>query len=210
MLVILAPEDLKEELLAQAPVKEHTVIKWIDEPTQFLEYKDAAGYIDLGFDYSNQRIDILKQLPDQPVIISAVAGTLSGFPSHFVRINGWRSFLKRATLEAAGADETTRKKTESIFTGFGKTVAWTPDVPGFISARVVAMVINEAYFSVLEGVSSREETDTAMKLGTNYPYGPFEWSRVIGIGHLAELLRLLSLEENRYQPCSLLEKEVPA
>jgi 3-hydroxybutyryl-CoA dehydrogenase len=210
MLIILAPDELKEELLAQGPVNTDTIIKWIDEPVGFLEYKDATGYIDLGFDYSDQRIGILKQLPAQPVIISAVAGTLSGLPSHFVRINGWRSFLKRATVEAAAADETTRKKTEGIFTDFGKTIAWTPDIPGFISARVVAMVINEAYFSVLEGVSSREETDTAMKLGTNYPYGPFEWSRVIGIGHVAGLLRLLSLDETRYQPCSLLEKEVLA
>ncbi len=74
-------------------------------------------------------------------------------------------------VEAAGTDEATRKKAESIFTEFGKTIAWTPDVMGFISARVVAMVINEAYFSLLEDVSSREAMDTAMKLGTNYPMG---------------------------------------
>jgi 3-hydroxybutyryl-CoA dehydrogenase len=210
MVVILAPGDLKEELLAQRPVSDDTVIQWITDPAGFLDHKNAEGYIDLGFDYSKERIDILKQLPAQPVIISAVAGTLSGLPSHFIRVNGWRSFLKRAMLEAAGTDNATREKTESIFTGLGKTVAWTPDVPGFISARVVAMVINEAYFSLLEGVSSREATDTAMKLGTNYPYGPFEWGNVIGIGHVAELLRLLSVDETRYQPCSLLEKEVPA
>lgn len=210
MLVIFAPDDLKEELLAQRPVSDDTVIHWITDPARFPEHKDAEAYIDLGFDYSAKRIDILKQLPVKPVIISAVAGTLSGLPSHFIRVNGWRSFLKRALLEAAGTDEAARKKTESIFTGFGKTVAWTPDVPGFISARVVAMVINEAYFSLLEGVSSREATDTAMKLGTNYPYGPFEWGGVIGIGHVAELLRLLAVDEIRYQPCSLLEKEIPA
>jgi len=209
MLVILAPQDLKEELLAQKPVND-VMIQWIEEPSQFLEYKDADGYIDLGFDYSDQRIGILKQLPARPVIISAVAGTLSGLPSHFIRINGWKSFLKRAVVEAAAADEAARKKAEIIVTYFGKTIAWTPDVPGFISARVVAMVINEAYFSLLEDVSSREETDTAMKLGTNYPYGPFEWSRVIGIGHVAGLLRLLAIGESRYQPCSLLEKEESA
>lgn len=206
MLVVLAPDALKEELLAQQPVND-VMIKWIDQPVQFLDHQEATGYIDLGFDHSGQRIDILKRLPAMPVVISAVAGTLSGLPSHFIRINGWRSFLKRAVLEAAATDEAMKKKAESIFTGFGKTIAWTPDVPGFISARVVAMVINEAYFSVLEGVSTREETDTAMKLGTNYPYGPFEWGRVIGIGHVAELLRLLAIGETRYQPCSLLEKE---
>ena len=52
-----------------------------------------------------------------------------------------------------------------------------PDIPGFISARVVSMIINEAYFALEEEVSSKEEIDTAMKLGTNYPYGPFDGVR---------------------------------
>ncbi len=93
MLVILAPNDLKEELLAQKPVSD-VAIQWIDEPSQFPDYKEADGYIDLGFDHSTHRIDILKQVPARPVIISSVAGTLSGLPRHFIRINGWRSFLK--------------------------------------------------------------------------------------------------------------------
>ena len=53
--------------------------------------------------------------------------------------------------------------------------------PGFITARVIAMIINEAFFALQENVSSKEEIDTAMRLGTNYPYGPFEWTKLIGI-----------------------------
>lgn len=208
MLVILAPDGLKEELLMQG-LQEKLHIEWINEPSQFALYTGADGYIDLGFDYSAERIALLKQLPAQPVIISAVSGSLPGLPSHFIRINGWPTFLKRAVVEAA-ADEQWKKKTESIFTGFGKTIVWTPDIPGFISARVVAMIINEAYFSLLEGVSSREETDTAMKLGTNYPYGPFEWSALIGVRRVTELLQVLAAEEPRYQPCALLQKEAIA
>jgi 3-hydroxybutyryl-CoA dehydrogenase len=209
MLVILASGGLKEELLMQG-VKDDVEINWISDPAEFANYNDAEGFIDLGFDYSAKRVDLLRQLPARPVMISAIAGTLSGLPSHFIRVNAWPTFLKRTVLEAACASEEWRKKAESIITVFGKTVTWTPDVPGFISARVVAMIINEAYFSLREGVSSREEMDTAMKLGTNYPYGPFEWSSLIGTGNVAGLLQVLAKEEPRYQPSVLLQNEAIA
>lgn len=209
MLVVLASSGLKEELLTQG-VKDDVEINWITDPEEFANYNDAEGFIDLGFDYSAKRIDLLRQLPARPVIISAIAGTLSGLPSHFIRVNAWPTFLKRVVVEAACASEEWRKKAESIITVFGKTVTWTPDVPGFISARVVAMIINEAYFSLREGVSSREEMDTAMKLGTNYPYGPFEWSSLIGTGNVAGLLQVLAKDEPRYQPSVLLQNEAIA
>jgi 3-hydroxybutyryl-CoA dehydrogenase len=56
-------------------------------------------------------------------------------------------------------------------------------------------------------VSSREEIDTAMKLGTNYPYGPFEWTRKIGPQQVAGLLELLSVDQSRYKPAASLKKE---
>lgn len=69
------------------------------------------------------------------------------------------------------------------------------------------MVINEAYFTLDEKVSSKEEIDTAMKLGTNYPYGPFEWSTIIGLKNVFELLTVLSKTNSRYTASSLLQKE---
>lgn len=70
------------------------------------------------------------------------------------------------------------------------------------------MIINEAYFAVNDEVSSKKEIDTAMKLGTNYPYGPFEWAALIGKNNILELLQKLSLTDTRYQPAELLIKEV--
>ena len=63
----------------------------------------------------------------------------------------------------------------------GRQYQLVPDVPGMIAARTVSMIINEAYYTLEEEISSAEEIDIAMKLGTNYPYGPFEWARQIGI-----------------------------
>jgi 3-hydroxybutyryl-CoA dehydrogenase len=69
------------------------------------------------------------------------------------------------------------------------------------------MIINEAYFTLDEKVSSKNEIDTAMKLGTNYPYGPFEWSEKIGLKKVYELLTTLSHSHSRYEPAALLKKE---
>ena len=70
------------------------------------------------------------------------------------------------------------------------------------------MVINEAYFALNDNVSSKNEIDTAMKLGTNYPYGPFEWTGLIGKEHILALLQKLNIADTRYQPASLLIEEV--
>ena len=96
---------------------------------------------------------------------------------------------------------------EKVLSQFNKTPEWLDDISGFIAPRVISSIINEAYFALSEGVSTKEEIDTAMKLGTNYPYGPFEWSRKIGLKNIATLLTKLSAEEERYTPSKLLLEE---
>ena len=101
----------------------------------------------------------------------------------------------------------TKKKAEKILISLNRRVEWVPDIKGFISSRVVSMIINEAYFALEENVSTKEEIDIAMKLGTNYPYGPFEWAKKIGLKNITTLLTELSLTEKRYEPADLLLKE---
>ncbi|HEV2483410.1 MAG TPA: 3-hydroxyacyl-CoA dehydrogenase family protein [Puia sp.] len=79
-----------------------------------------------------------------------------------------------------------------------------PDVPGMISARVVAGIINEAWYTWEEKVSTKEEIDTAMRLGTNYPLGPFEWGERIGLAKIVGLLLALSETDPRYTPARTL------
>ena len=73
-----------------------------------------------------------------------------------------------------------------------------PDEVGFVSARTIAMVINEAFFAIEDNVSSEQEIDIAMKLGTNYPFGPFEWASKIGLKNIYDLLSMLSKTDERY------------
>jgi 3-hydroxybutyryl-CoA dehydrogenase len=85
---------------------------------------------------------------------------------------------------------------------------FTKDTPGMISARIIAMIINEAYFTFQEQISTKDEIDTAMKLGTNYPYGPFEWSRKIGLRKIYELLVELRRTNDLYSIATALEQDL--
>lgn len=203
--VVLTNDELKEELSAQG-ISAAMDVEWIGDVASFNLHKDADAWMDLLFDGSSDRVMQLKQLLPKPVIVNAVPATLKGLPAGFVRINGWTTFLKRAVLEAV-ADDVVKPVVEKIIDGFGKKVAWVPDVPGFVSARVVSMIINEAYFALAEEVSTKQEIDTAMRLGTNYPYGPFEWSERIGLKNVGTLLEILGKDQARYQPAILLQKE---
>jgi 3-hydroxybutyryl-CoA dehydrogenase len=110
-------------------------------------------------------------------------------------------------VEAACHANFPKEIADKVFSYLGKTTEWVPDIAGFISARVVATIINEAYFTLDEQVSTKEEIDTAMKLGTNYPYGPFEWSEKIGLKNIYNLLSRLANEQKRYELAALLIKE---
>ena len=120
------------------------------------------------------------------------------------RINGWATFLSRQVWEIAGAAS---GAIESVFKALDIKINFVKDEPGFISARVIAMIINEAYFALEDNVSSKAEIDTAMKLGTNYPFGPFEWCNMIGAENIMALLQQLYLTDSRYKPSQFLIKE---
>ena len=79
-------------------------------------------------------------------------------------------------------------------------------IMGLLQARIIAMIINEAYYALEENVSTKEQIDIAMKLGTNYPYGPFEWSEKIGIEKIYFLLEKLSAQNKRYTIAAAIKK----
>lgn len=199
---VICNEDLKQELLAQGE-PEGLELLW-GNTLHSVNETDAC--IDLLFQPTPERIRELQSLPVPLIIANAVTDTRAALPENFVRINGWKTFLKRPVIEAAAAGHQ-QALTEKLFAGFHKKVEWVPDTPGFVTARVVSMIINEAYRAWEEGVSSKEEIDTAMKLGTNYPYGPFEWANRIGTDNILALLKKLEAVKESYQPAAALEKE---
>jgi 3-hydroxybutyryl-CoA dehydrogenase len=195
--VVLMNQSLKEELLSSVASTSEKII-WIETISQLQDHQNADAFIDLLFE--KEHTSILQNLLPKTVIISSVEETLTAINSSFVRINAWPTFLKSTIVEASSLDERLKKKAEETFSLFNKKLEWLPDQIGFITPRVISMIINEAFISLKEGVSTKEEIDIAMKLGTNYPYGPFEWADKIGIEKIKSLLEKLHPEGERYKP----------
>ncbi len=173
--------------------------------TQFSS-KESSDYCDAIFYlHKNENIDI-NRFPDKPVFINSVIETLeqNNLPGNFSRINGWPGFLKRSTWEIAAGNI---NMAGSVFEQMGWKIVFVKDEPGFVSARVISMIINEAFFALSDNISSIEEIDLAMKLGTNYPFGPFEWGEKIGLQNIYPLLHKLSAMDKRYLISPLLEKK---
>lgn len=202
-IAVITNDALKEEWLAQG-IQDAVGIEWLAEP---IAIENADCYIDLLFQPGAERINKLQKLQPAIIIVNSVMATLNKLPEKFIRINGWLTFLKRPVVESSCSNDDLKNQAEKIFSSFNKMAEWVPDVPGFITARVISMIINEAYFTLDEKVSSKKEIDIAMKLGTNYPYGPFEWSEKAGLKNVYELLSMLSISHARYEPAALLKKE---
>jgi 3-hydroxybutyryl-CoA dehydrogenase len=97
---------------------------------------------------------------------------------------------------------------ETYFRSMGKHVEWVGDAPGLVLGRILAQIVNEAHFTVGEGVATREDVDTAMRLGFNWPRGPFEWAEAIGSARVVSVLDELHSElgEERYRIAPLLRR----
>jgi 3-hydroxybutyryl-CoA dehydrogenase len=169
----------------------------IDEsPDQMEVYRDHPKVIAF---LNTTKISLLE-------LISSFSGpiecSLFGF-------NGLPTFLNRDILEIAISRQIDFQVLESICKQLQTKFLAIDDRVGMVTPRVICMIINEAYYTFQEGTASREDIDKGMKLGTNYPYGPFEWCQRIGIRHVYELLEAVyeDTKNERYKICPLLKKE---
>ncbi|HKC36793.1 MAG TPA: 3-hydroxyacyl-CoA dehydrogenase family protein [Chitinophagaceae bacterium] len=205
-LAVLTNGQLKEELLSTG-INESCKIDWLNSSKELSSFTDADAVIDLLFEENGYDVSYLNIFLAKPVFVNSMNKTVAEIGLPVIRINAWPGFLKRNIAEVSSDDRSNKNEAEKILSLLNRQAEWIPDVKGFISARVVSMIINEAYFTLEENVSTKAAIDIAMKLGTNYPYGPFEWSRKIGLKNIAALLTELFKDEKRYQPADLLLKE---
>lgn len=204
---ILAEHAVKLELQEKGFPEDVSVL-WVDSLSSLLMI-EADCLFDLKFEMDNERTARLKNL-SVPVFISAMNNTLDeiGDPG-FIRLNAWPGFLNRSVTEFACA-EISLEKAQAVFSRLGWKTIRVADIPGFVTARIVASIINEAYFALGEDVSSEEQIDVAMKFGTNYPLGPFEWARKIGRLQVLALLQSIHKNDNRHQIAPMLINLVAA
>jgi len=115
-------------------------------------------------------------------------------------------------IRGIATDEPTFQACHDVVAKLGKTSATAEDFPAFIVNRILMPMINEAIYTLFEGVGSVESIDTSMKLGANHPMGPLELADFIGLDTCLAIMNVLhdGLADTKYRPCPLLTKYVEA
>jgi 3-hydroxybutyryl-CoA dehydrogenase len=136
-------------------------------------------------------------------------------PEHFIGVH----FMNPAPLmqlveviRGIATDDATFQSALEMVRRVGKTVAYAEDFPAFIVNRILMPMINEAVYTLYEGVGNVEAIDTAMKLGANHKMGPLELADFIGLDTCLSVMQVLyeGLADSKYRPCPLLVKYVEA
>ncbi len=201
-IAVLADASTKNELLQKGFSSDVSVL-WPDS-VRSLMMLEADCFFDLKFEQDKERTKRLSKLLTHPVFIGAMDNTINeiGDP-RFIRLNAWPGFLNRTIVEYACNNESFQTA-RTVFDKLGWEGIRVADLPGFVTPRIVASIINEAYFALGDKVGSKEDIDRAMKLGTNYPFGPFEWAESIGTSRVLSLLQAMHKTNNRYEIAPIL------
>lgn len=204
-------EELKQKLSSMD-------IDWVvKDDTDFTStnLQDFDIIFDLNFDDHEGLIKHYAPLEGKPVFVSAVKQQLAQCAYGYDRtihcslfgINALPTFINRSLAEISVLSEKDSPALAAIMEQLNWDYKLVEDRVGMITPRVVLMIINEACYTVQEGTATMKDIDTSMKLGTNYPHGPFEWADKIGIKQVYEVLNALfeDTKDERYKICSLLK-----
>lgn len=181
--------------------------------------KDLSNF-DLVFDFFlDESPENLDQYSSEDLILfcNSVKTSLAEFSFYLdhdfnfkmIGFNGMQSFLDRELMELTLLLEDDRKIIEQVCSQLNTEYVIVEDRVGMVTPRVICMIINEAYYTVQEGTADKKSIDLAMKLGTNYPHGPFEWAEIIGIRNVYELLEAVyeDTKDERYKICPQMKRD---
>ena len=183
-----------------------------------VSHKDLDGQnivFDFGITHHADRIELYSGFPEIVYFLNVVTTTLSlivGSGNMDIICFGFAglpSFISHQVLEVSLLKQSHEGNLSTVCKLLNVECQVVKDSVGMVTPRVICMIINEAYIAVYEGTASREDIDIAMKLGTNYPYGPFEWCSRIGTRNVFALLSAMLREtgDERYAICPLLREE---
>ncbi|HWB63915.1 MAG TPA: 3-hydroxyacyl-CoA dehydrogenase family protein [Chitinophagales bacterium] len=179
------------------------------------DYKDYDCIFDLNFDDDPASLSIYAGLKDKPVFVNAVKLSLNEavyvtggkIRCMLFGINALPGFLSQPLWEISLLRKFQTPDLDKLTSQLGIKYLPVEDRVGMIKPRIIFMIINEACYTLQEGTATIEDIDMGMKLGTNYPFGPFEWCDKIGITPVFETLAALyeDTKDERYKICPLLK-----
>ncbi len=176
----------------------------------------ADVVFDFGVEENQESLEQYVNYPETAVFLNAVTFNLAEQAIYQSKVecklfgfNGHSTFIEREVLEVSIYEPKDKDFLEKIMGNLGLEIELIDDRVGMVTPRIIAMIINEAFYTVMEGTATKENIDLGMKLGTNYPMGPFEWANKWGITNVYEVLEALfeDTKDERYKICPLLKKE---
>ena len=206
-----------------------------DKQAAFARIKPATGFpglapadlvIEAAVENEGVKRDVFERLskvvkPDailasntSSISITRLAAATSR-PERFIGIHFMNPVPVMALVElirGIATDEATFATAKAFVARLGKTATVSEDFPAFIVNRILLPMINEAIYTLHEGVGSVEAIDTAMRLGANHPMGPLQLADFIGLDTCLSIMQVLheGLADSKYRPCPLLVKYVEA
>lgn len=213
-ILITGEEKRANELRTRLSVNNTLEIDYSDGDADE-DYQDYDCIFDLNFDDDPSNLEIYAALRDKPVFVNAVKLSLNEavyaantkIKCRLFGINAFAGFIEQPVWEITLLRKFETPHLNELSQMFGIPYLPVQDRVGMVKPRIIFMIINEACYTLQEGTATIEDIDTAMKLGTNYPLGPFEWCDKIGITPVFETLSALyeDTKDERYKICPLLK-----
>ncbi|MDF2764200.1 MAG: 3-hydroxybutyryl-CoA dehydrogenase [Rhodospirillales bacterium] len=201
-------------------------LKRIKAGTDYALLKDSDIVIEAATENEQIKREILKKLVPFLKADAVIASNTSSIsitrlaaatdrPAKFIGMHFMNPVPLMKLVEVIrglATDDETYARVKELSERLGKTTASAEDFPAFIVNRILLPMINEAVYTLYEGVGSVEAIDTAMRLGANHPMGPLELADFIGLDTCLAVMQVLydGLADSKYRPCPLLVKYVEA
>jgi 3-hydroxybutyryl-CoA dehydrogenase len=206
--------------------EKEATLKRLTASTNYTDAKDVQLVIEAATENKNIKLDIFNKLAEittDDAILASNTSSLSiteiaNATSRPEKVIGMHFFNPVPVMKlvevtrALTTDDQTAQTILDLSESIGKTAIDVTDSPGFVVNRVLIPMINEAVFTVYEGVATMEEVDDSMKLGANHPMGPIALADYIGLDVCLAIMTVLyeGFNDSKYRPCPLLKKYVEA
>lgn len=211
-ILVLGDEARAQELMKRIPKRHQVRFSTNINDASFPKYNLI---FDLNFDDDPINLQYYSYLRNKIVVVGAVKTQLADALANFrgelkckmLGMNTLPGFLDRDLMELSLLKEDDKTLADQLKEELDWDYKIVSDRVGMVTPRVVFMIINEACYTLQEGTASVNDIDTGMKLGTNYPYGPFEWADRIGVKDVYQTLVALYADthDERYKICPLLK-----
>jgi 3-hydroxybutyryl-CoA dehydrogenase len=215
--------------VARGRIKEdekETALDHIKTATDFAAFAECDLVIEAATEKEDVKREVYKQLVPKLKPAALIATNTSSIsitrlasatdrPGKFIGMHFMNPAPAMSLIElirGIATEEDTFAATRELVLKLGKTPVASEDYPAFIVNRILLPMINEAVYTLYEGVGTVEAIDTAMKLGANHPMGPLELADFIGLDTALSVMQVLyeGLADSKYRPCPLLVKYVEA